>query len=234
MAKTTLPAGITAADIAAFMEAKAATEKAAAKEAAKAKPKAKAKAKQERDPNVSYAEAKAAANIRIKAEFPIEFHQCEIIGGKKGDSDPHYKIGTKVDVTWIGANRFLAASCRAQTSDGTLIFIDPRHLKSVKPLPKERVAKIEAEREEASSATIYVPGTVLAQTDKSIRLNYRGWFSALWFPKEMVEKTDAFDGDLHIYAVPLWKVRLSAGNDSVAALEARQDELTALVNAANS
>lgn len=236
--KVSLPKGVTAEMIAAFVASQAA-EKAAAEKAAKtAEKQSKGKdngksGKSEKTYDKPYSERKAERTAEIRAEFPLEFHHCEITGGSETRiaKDGRYAIGAKVDCTWVGANKFLGQSARITFSDGSTGFIDPKFLKAGKPFSDAEKAKAMAEREAETSDTLYIAATISRENDKAVLMEYQGWYAAKWFPKTMVTKTGAMDGDIPIWEIPVWKVRKDIGNDAVAALMAKQDHLTELVNA---
>lgn len=231
MAKNTaLPKGVTRADIEAFLAAKKAEEA----KAAEAKQKAsKAKGKSEKTHDEPYAERKAKRTASIREEFPVEFHHCEITGGSKdrAEKDPRYAVGSKVDCVWVGANRYLGQSARIAFSDGSEGFIDPKFLKKGKPFTDAEKAKAMAERQAEADDTVYIAATVTRENDNAVLIEYQGWFSGKWFPKKLVTKTGATDGELPIWEIPAWKVRKDIGNDALDHLRSKQDRWTAMVNA---
>lgn len=223
MTKNTQNAGaITPAMIEAFLSAKAAEEK-AAKEAAK---EAKAKAKTD-----------GSNDRRNSADVAKEFsgralHYCTVIGGRK------FEEGTTVECHWVGRNKFRQDTARIFDKSGNPImvdgkdkgWIDPKFLKGGKELPKERVAAIEALRGTESDETILVPASIGVEKDKSVLVNYTGWFSGSWFPKTMITKVGETAEGLGIYEVPAWKVRKEKGGDAFEMLKTKQAALQEMVD----
>lgn len=179
------------------------------------------------------AKAKPAAtnaNDNGRKELPAEyaalkFHFATISGGRK------LPEGTKVEVVNVGVNRFNKEYAMVNVPGmETVQFIDPKFLTIGAKLPAPRIAVLEAEREAASSEVLIIPGIIQQERDKSVLLEYSGWFKGVWFPKTMIEHVgDHTDGIRKLYEVPAWKVRKDRGGDSASTLAAMQDELTEMV-----
>lgn len=217
----TAPA-ITPAMIEAFLATKAA-EEAAAKAAAK---QAKAKAKTGGGDN----DRRTSADVQ--KDFPgVALHLCTITGGRK------FEIGTIVECHWVGRNKFRQDTARIFDKGGKPImvdgkdkgWIDPKFLKGGKELPAERQAAIEALRGTESDETILIPASVGQERDKSVLLNYTGWFAGAWFPKTMVTKVGETKEGLGIFEVPAWKVRKDKGGDSLEMLKTKQEAIAASI-----
>lgn len=155
----------------------------------------------------------------------IEFHFCTVTGGRK------FEHGITVKCVWAGLNKFKQDTARIVLKDGSDDWINPKFLKAVKPMDAAEVARIKAEREVESSEMVLVPGAIPAngERDKSILLNYTGWYSGAWFPRSMITKVGETKDGLGVFEVPAWKVRKDKGPDSLTALRAKQDAIRASI-----
>ena len=214
MTKATLPAGITADDIAAFLAAKKATEAKASK-----KSKAKPAEKTRLDPD-AYRAKKAAATKEVQDTYAkLSMALCKTTKAT-GKGDSALPEGTQVEVTWLGVNRWLVPTARCNYK-GEDRWINPEHLTPVKALPAERKAALEAEREAEASATVAFPARVVKETDKGVTLRYSGFFRPLSFSRDMVTYLgDDADGASY-YEVPAWKIRQDVGAAALEAVEAK-------------
>lgn len=162
----------------------------------------------------------------LPAEYAaLKFHFATISGGRK------LPEGTKVEVVNVGVNRFNKEYAMVNVPGmDTVQFIDPKFLTIGAKLPAPRIAVLEAEREAASSEVLIIPGIIQQERDKSVLLEYSGWFKGVWFPKTMIEHVGDHEDGIHkLYEVPAWKVRKDRGADSAAILTAMQDKLAAMV-----
>jgi hypothetical protein len=105
-------------------------------------------------------------------------------------------------------------------------------LKPGKELPAARIAAIEAQRDTSSDETILVPASVGLERDKAVLINYSGWFGGMFVPKTMIAKVGEMEDGRGIFEIPAWKVRKEKGADALAALQAKQAELTKLAGLA--
>lgn len=172
------------------------------------------------------AEKAAAAKNAKKSKFPdIEYHFCTITGGRK------FEEGSTVKCVWAGQNKFKQDTARIVLKDGSDGWINPKFLKAVKPMDAAEVARIKAEREVESSEMVLVPGAIPSngERDKSILLNYTGWYSGAWFPKSMITKVGETAEGLGVFEVPAWKVRKDKGPDALAQLRTKQDAIRASI-----
>jgi hypothetical protein len=220
MSKNTQTAGITPEMIAQFIADKTAKEE-AAKKAAKSAEKSKPKGDNDRRNSKD-----------VQEDYPgLALHYCTVKGGRKFDD------GMTVECHWVGRNKFRQDTARIMGKDGKPImidgkdkgWIDPKFLKGGKELPDARKAAIEASRETESDETILVPASVGREQDKSVLLNYSGWFSGAWLPKSMVEKMGETEQGLGVFSIPAWKVRKDKGSDALEALRAKQDAIKASI-----
>jgi uncharacterized MAPEG superfamily protein len=214
MTKATLPAGISKADIEAFLAAKAAKE--AAEKKASKKP---ADKKARLDPD-AYRAKKAEVTKEVQDTFAkLSMAVCKTTKAI-GKGENELPEGTQVEVIWLGANRWLAPTARCLYK-GEDRWINPEHLTPVKTLPAERKAALEAAREAEASATVTLPCRVVNETDKGVTLRYAGFFRPLSFSREMVTYIgDDADGTSY-YEVPAWKIRQDVGAAALEAVEAK-------------
>lgn len=184
------------------------------------------------DTATRYWDAKKAKTEEVRKEFPFAMHNCEMLSDRKSGGEVVIPKGSTVKCIWIGANKFLRGQAIVLYK-GDQFFVEPKMLKKGKPMDKGEVARLEAEREEASSATVLVYGEVRKQTDKGILLAYPGWMKNLFFTTTMVAKRDGTFPyvrgkdtlNLDIYEVPQWKVKQEVGQDALDALLAKQADI---------
>lgn len=172
--------------------------------------------------NKAAAKSTAAKQDNANEGFDhLAMHNCTVEGGRK------YEKGTECECIWVGKNRYGRDVARI-VIDGEPSFIDPRHLKAGSKLPKTRIAEIEAEREAEAENTIIVLGTVGPVKEKSLLIQYPGWYKGGWFAKSHTTKLGDLEDGRAFFEIPAWKVRKDHGSDALDALEGKQAEFRKL------
>lgn len=173
----------------------------------------------------SWAERKKELTEKVKAEFgDLVYHNVTINGARKIED------GTKAECIYVGASKYLQPMAIVTFADGSKGYTQPRFLTKGKPIDAKRKALLEAEREAEASHTVMLPASVGAEREKAVQLRYSGWFRALWFTKESVERIGgtATDG-VDMFEVPAWKIKQEMGADALEALEGKQAEFAKLI-----
>lgn len=143
------------------------------------------------------------------------FNMVEVTGGKQF-------LGQKAECVKSGVTRWKRPFAILVIDDEEE-FVNPAHLKIVKPLPEARVAAIKAKQEADREAVIMIGGIVKQESEKAILFSHHAWFRPMWFPKSMVTKIgDHDDGKQTIFEFPLWKIKRELNEEAFAALESLQ------------
>ena len=212
----------------------------AARQAAKnvaSKAQSKAPAKQEpkdNAPAVLSDEEKAQLAELRKRERETAMKAMEAFKGKTVKvTDGKKRKGETGNVTYAGVNRYGKKVVRIEFGD-EFDFINPSYLEIVGDQDAKAAKRIKEANEASKNETFFIAATIGHQSDKAVRMDYPGWFKSLWFSNEMVTKTNATYGEKNtpVFEIPAWKVRKECGKDAYDMLASKQDELAALVEAA--
>jgi hypothetical protein len=175
--------------------------------------------------------SKTAATLKTSTKAPeketsvedFALNIVEITGGKQ------FPVGKQYNCLKSGISRRTNRPYAMILVGDEQQFVNPKYLKIVKPIPTAQKAVIEAELEEASSATMLISGTVVSETEKAIKFRHAGW-KDLWMPKAFAEKVADNDDEI-ILLVPRWKLVSGTASDCVTALEAKQELYQSIVDA---
>lgn len=181
--------------------------------------------------NKSFYERKKEAGEKAREDYgDLQFHYATIDGGKK------HPQGAQCEVHWIGATSpggYIQAAAKIFFPKGKKDgWINPKFLKKGKALPAKRKAELVQQSDDEQSETVLIEGTVQRETEAGgILLKAKDWFKSEWFNREMISR--AAEGETHdIFEVPAWKVKQLRGPADLEALEAKQEALQKLVDAA--
>lgn len=177
-----------------------------------------------------YERKKEASEKAVKEYGDLTHHYATINGGKK------HPQGALCEVHWVGAtapNGYIQAAAKIMfTKGGKEGWINPKFLKKGKALPAKRKAELVQQSEDDQTETVLVEGTVTRETEAGgVLLKAKDWYKPEWFNKEMISRVA--EGDPHdIYEIKAWKVRQLRGPSDLEALEAKQEALQKIVEAA--
>lgn len=154
--------------------------------------------------------------------------RVEVTGGKKWP-------GRRATVLSVGKSRRFESVYAMLRIDGETenAFADPKHLKVIGAEKPAKIAALQAEVEAAREATLLVSGKVREERETSVLLDHYQWYRPVWFPKSLLTlmTTDPMENGEHLYEVPRWKVLSALKAKGTEALEARQEEWQAIVDA---
>lgn len=200
---------------------------------------AKKKAKEAADKAAKKAEKSTFMSAKeAREKFPVALHEATIKDGCR-----KLAPGTKVEVHHVGAYRG-QPSAYVRNVGGTPImdgkkdmgWVHPKFLKPGKEMSDARKAAIAAERGEREGAidpseTLILPCRVVDESrEKSILLQYSGWFGAHSFPKSLVERVGETEDGLGVFEVPAWRVKQAVGMDALERLREKQGDFAKLVD----